>query len=126
MSGRAGSRVDIIGQFNPDSPLTSWNTEAVVIDRQVALPSVPRSWTTFCADADDALQAITKAKSFYRIFGTLFMAAAIVAYVFMIIGYVAEFGHIFFLLFLVVLVTSLVTKTRAFRKDLSGSQWRWI
>ena len=91
MSGRAGSRVDIIGQFNPDNPLTSWNTEAVVIDRQVALPSVPRSWTTFCADADDALQAITKAKSFYRIFGTLFMAAALAAWVVVILSYVTDF-----------------------------------
>jgi hypothetical protein len=90
------SRVNIIGQFNHDSPRSSWNTEAVVIDRHVTLTSVPRNWTAFCADADETLHAITKAKSHHKVFGTLFMAAAIVAYVFMIIGYVAEFGHIFF------------------------------
>ena len=85
------SRVNIIGQFNHDSPRSSWNTEAVVIDRHVTLTSVPRNWTAFCADADETLHAITKAKSHHKVFGTLFMAAAIVAYVFMIIGYVAEF-----------------------------------
>jgi len=117
------SRVNIEGQFNYDSPLSSCNTENVVIDRHVTLISVPRNWTTFCADADETLQAIAMAKSFYRIFGTLFMAAAIAAYVFLILGYVAEFDTFgfsnsifFYLLFLVVLipsvVTSLVTKTK--------------
>lgn len=126
MSGRAGSRVNIKGQFNHDSPLSSWNTEAVVIDRQVTLTSTPRSWTTFCADADDALQAITKAKSFYRIFGTLFMAAALAAYVFVILGYLTDFDafafsnrNVFYLL-IVVLIPALAIAVVTRSKVMSG------
>jgi hypothetical protein len=120
------SRVDITGQFNHDSPLSSWNREAVVIDRQVTLTSTPRSWTTFCADADDALQAITKAKSFYRIFGTLFTVAALAAYVVLMVGYATDFDAFgfsnsnLFYLFLVILIPSLVTAVVTRSKVLSG------
>ena len=127
MSGRAGSRVNIIGQFNHDSPLSAWNTEAVVIDRRVTLASTPRSWTTFCADADDALQAITKAKSFYRIFGTLFTVAALAAYVVVILGYFTEFDAFglsnsmsFYLVFIAVLIPSVVIAVVTRSKVISG------
>ena len=98
-----------------------------MIDRQVTLTSVPRSWTTFCADADEALQAITKAKSFYRIFGTVFLAGSLAAYIVLMIGYFTDidaFGFSnnrnLFYLFLVVLIPSIVTSIVTRSKVLSG------
>lgn len=65
------NRVDIKGQFNFDNIFSSWNRAEVVIDRQIDLSPIPRNWITFCADADEALREVTKAKSFHRNFGTL-------------------------------------------------------
>jgi hypothetical protein len=89
-----------------------------VIDRQVALPSVPRSWTTFCADADDALQAITKAKSFYRIFGTLFMAAALA----ICVVWISQRNFFYFIPYLLTISASLLIGPVTKRKVTIGMQ----
>mmetsp|Transcript_5399 Transcript_5399/g.8269 ORF Transcript_5399/g.8269 Transcript_5399/m.8269 type:complete len:229 (-) Transcript_5399:228-914(-) len=117
------NRVEIQGQFNCEGLFSSWNRDEVVIDRQVALAPVPRNWTTFCTNADEALQAVTKAKSFHRIFGLASFVAFLVTYVILILRFTAfgsdEFKfsnryitYLIILLLIPSVVTSLVTKSK--------------
>ena len=140
------NRVEIHGQFNSDHQFSSCNRDEVVIDRQVALAPAPRNWTTFCADADEALQAVTKAKSFHRFFGLASFVAALAAYVILFLRFTAfgsdEFKfsnryitYLFVVLLIPSVVTSYVTKAKvnSGMKDLekvcqnrSGDGFRYV
>jgi hypothetical protein len=64
-------RVDINGQFGVNNPFSGFNSEEVTIDRTLASTDAPRNWSSFCTDANKALEDVTKVKAFFRIFGPL-------------------------------------------------------
>eukprot|EP00979_Chaetoceros_neogracilis_P014262 scaffold4498_cov243-Chaetoceros_neogracile.AAC.1 len=65
-------RVNINGQFGVNNPFSAFNSEEVTIDRTLASSdAAPRNWSSFCTDADKALEDVTKVKASYRIFGPL-------------------------------------------------------
>jgi hypothetical protein len=65
-------RVNINGQFGVNNPFSACNSEEVTIDRTLASSdAAPRNWSSFCTDADKALEDVTKVKAFFRIVGPL-------------------------------------------------------
>eukprot|EP00979_Chaetoceros_neogracilis_P003614 scaffold629_cov257-Chaetoceros_neogracile.AAC.4 len=62
---------NINGQFIINKPFSACNSEEVTIARTLASSDAPRNWASFCTDADKALEDVTKAKAFFRIFGPL-------------------------------------------------------
>lgn len=116
------SRFEIKGQFTIDNTFSSWrNRDEVVIDRNASLAFVPpRNWTTFCTDVDTALQAVTKAKQFHKIFGTfswIILATYVVLMVVRLV-FLSDIGsyansvipYLFILAFIPFVVTYYVTR----------------
>jgi hypothetical protein len=62
---------NINGQFIINKPFSACNSEEVTIARTLASSDAPRNWASFRTDADKALEDVTKAKAFFRIFGPL-------------------------------------------------------
>ena len=71
---------NINGQFIINKPFSACNSEEVTIARTLASSDAPRNWASFRTDADKALEHVTKAKTFIKIFGTLGLISWFVAF----------------------------------------------